>query len=340
MVNKIILTILISTSVVPASAKLLIQSGSLSNIEYEAFLKTHPEYEPVMSVWLENPAYEVSSRSLRQAFDEAEKSFLSEPVEVAYDKYKQVPTLAFKSDWSDSERQLIFHAFLRVAQTAINEKKRMEYLKLSKQFDSKLRPDDNLFPPPLIKEWDSLQAKDLFKIIQLNKSFSAYSVGFINGRKIEFKRFTVLVPKSDFRLTLLSNSKAPFTKIVNAEKIYSVKPSSPSLVEGSCKKPEIYKGMSSSAAALFAGDCVANTEGSMLGAPGGNLPTVKNKYLTDVSEKTLAQNRLETRTSFESAPFYKSGTFWVAVGAVAAYVAYKQKEDNKDSGVATQKTGF
>jgi hypothetical protein len=309
----------------------LIQSASVSPIEYEAFLKMNTQFKPVSEELASQRTYEVSSQKLPELFDEAEKSFLSEPVEVAHDKYKQVIRLALKSDWSDSERKLIFHAFLRMAQTAVNAEKRSEYLIQSRQLDSKLKPDDNLFPPPLIKDWEALQAKDIFKIVQLNKSFAAYNVAFVNGKRIDFKRFTLLVPKGDFRLTLFSNSRAPYTKILNAEKIKYVLASSAPLATGDCNNPKFNKALS--AAALYPDDCVSYG----LKAKNGSLT---KSDLGEFNEKSVMQNRIEARTNFESRPFYKSGVFWTAAAAVAAYVIYKQNENDRDGSPATHKTGF
>lgn len=328
MKSKLIIFIFLFSQLVQAEPKTLIQSDDVSTTDYAAFLKTESNFRSVIETLnLQRPTSALA-RDLSAAFETAERSFLSETVESAHENYKKVIAMAFLGDWSDSQRQLIFHSYLRAAQTAVLEKQRRSYLEDSINFDSKLQPSDQLFPPPLVAQWHIAKKSASFATVQLPKRFRQFDAAFVNGVKFDLKRFAIRVPRKTFRLTLLSNQFEPVTKVGTYNDLGEWEPKTIPLSSGTCKDPQIHSHWISSPVVLYADGCVSNAKATETAtARAESTPALFGQ------KEFMAEPRPATSV-------FKKPLFWGIVGTVVAVAAYSASRQKDDSAPATHKTGF
>lgn len=306
--------------------KVLIPAPSVPLYEYQAFLKVNPQYQSAVKYWLDDRATKPSS--LLKQFDEAEKAFLSLPIELAYTEYKKLAETAFDKDWPEAERKIIFHSFLRAAQSAAHPDLRKKWLLQSRQFDPRLIPDENVFPPPLIKEWRALNESEYSTVVRLARQFDNVEILLVNGRSINLKRRVLKLPTGRFRATMINSYSEPVTRTVSISTLQALRMAPSPLLAGDCQSPKWRETeLSGRAVGLFEGRCLTELQKSSESTPVGPIgPTEFNPIAARVDVKTPA--------------FYQSKTFWIVVGAVAGYAAYKNSAANKKEEPATHTTGF
>ncbi len=328
---KIFLIINLLAGVAHAAApKVLLQSEDVSKPDYQAFIKSEPSYKTVVDDQIDNRIFRSNEKELIADFDKAERSFLGDTVESAHLNYKRVTELALANDWTESERKLIFHCYLRAAQTAVNDEKRLDLLIGSVNFDSRQTPDEKLFPPPLVAEWQKVHLKNTTATLQLSDAFQKYDTALVNGVRVDFKRFAIRVPHGSFRLTLLSNQLQPISKVATVDEFKSWNPQSAPFVAGTCEKPNVASSAPREAVALFPGDCVS---GSSTGTSTVTA-TEKNNIATNLFDRNLPGPAAEKSDSV-----FKKPMFWGIAGAAVAFLAYSANQ-NKSDPAPTHKTGF
>jgi hypothetical protein len=191
----------------------LIKAPEISDIEFKAYILSHASFTPVSRrLTVARPAAN-NAQELRLRFETAERSYIGADVATAYQAFVSLADLAFVDDWSEAQRATIFYAFLRAAQTAPNIERRNELLRAAARFNTKAEIDAKLFPPPLVEEFKIVKSEESLVPIILGRAFTAYSVALLNGEIIELKKFALRVPAGEFRITLISDSLRPVTRV-------------------------------------------------------------------------------------------------------------------------------
>lgn len=328
MKSKCIFLILGFSQFVYASPKPLIQSEEISVTEYEAFLKTEPKFKSVIETLATQRANSSIAKELAENFEAAERSFLSDTVESAHENYKKVLALALASDWTESQRQLLFHSYLRAAQTAVLEAQRQNFLDASIAFDPKSEPDEKLFPPPLVAEWRAVKKAVRSTTLQLPPRLKQFEGAFINGTKVDFKRYAIRVPARVFRLTLLSNRFEPVTRVGTVNDMRDWEPKTIPLSSGTCASPQIHTQMLEDPSVLYSDSCISTTKALGTASKATEMaPALFQK--TNFAKETQSQDSV-----------LKKPLFWGIVGSVVAIAAYSASRQKNDEAPATHKTGF
>jgi hypothetical protein len=324
------LSISVSLSAFAAYETPLTRSPFLSEVEFRAFLLSEPDYKAASLEILKNRPIKESAQLVRERYEAAERAFISADVINSHQTYLEVSEMAMSDDWSAAQRAMIFHSFLRAAQTASTLETRRELLQKAVRFSANEKIDKKLFPPPLVEEFDFIKSQEQMTPVVLPKSFKSYSYAILNGEVSELKSYMLRVPAGEFRLTLISDHLAPVTRVMSANELKSWQPKSDSLVAGGCDTAQFHSQLPANSAALFQGDCVAR-KNQMPNAP----PTLL--------EQTLQNRDPYLNMKANSSPaFYKNKWFWGAMGVIAVAVAIDQNRDRERSSQPepTVKDGF
>src|SRR5690606_35663664 len=95
-------------------------------------------------------------------YEEAGYLFLQGSPDEAHHAYIQITSLVHDADWRTVQRKMIFHSFLRAAQTSGDASKQTSLLTQAVHFNANEAGDPQLYPPPLLRELDQLRQEYKF----------------------------------------------------------------------------------------------------------------------------------------------------------------------------------
>lgn len=96
---------------------------------------------------------------LEEYFNKAQDAYFNEAdSSQAISEFEKVASLANAASWSRSQKKLIHFSMLRIAQLSKEEDKIKHWLDVGYNFAPELKPDADLFPPPLIEQYAALNS--------------------------------------------------------------------------------------------------------------------------------------------------------------------------------------
>ena len=356
---KIYLVSLVCMNIMTSSAfayarplQFLVRSPDVSFREYNAYLLTDPTALSIVDQIKKNPASATALAALKTEFKKAQLQYLQANAESMRDAWINLISFAYKADWPKDYREMISIGFLRLAQISLSADETKKWLTLAVSYDDVYQPDHNLFPPPLVAEFNELREHE--QTVQIpTDNFAGFEWLFVNGRPIHIidKRFLSL-PDQTVRLTLVSSKYETVSRVMPARDILRFKPRTLPWVTGSCQSP-IWSAREQNHAvfaALFHDSCIA-VEGLSQPVYALNASSLANVPTNDVPS-TAGYNRWSDPSittsippSSASQPFYKSGWFWFGASVAAGAIIYAQARNaNSTSGnasaSATHTSGF
>lgn len=168
-----------------AHSTVLIPVTSAPRLEYRAMLKAHPDFESPTDHYLRHHPLFALRGQLLERFTVAQRAFLENSELEARQKFAEVLQLLWSDDWSDSDRGIFLHAYLRMAQLEANPSARDRYLRQSLLLGPDVTYDPTLFPPPLLRRRTELLGK-LSTPIHLHKAMlSNGATVLINGYRCD-----------------------------------------------------------------------------------------------------------------------------------------------------------
>ena len=258
--------------------------------------------------------------ALKEKIKKAQAIFLSGNLLEAQRAFQDISDQIYQGDWNKEQRDILFYSLLRQAQFSQEKEKRKALLTtaaLLRREKTTLKDQVYvLFPPPLWEELNQIQEKVTSFSISWRKVFPEHQIILINGEQIPYKE-DMHLPSGTYRITALSSTHAPWTKITSPSLLLS-QPllKSPSLVKGFCEFKSIKKQWLESSMKLF----------SKMTCP----PTLKQIHFNakDLSkEKSYSYylNKVKTKD------FYKKNISWLGIGlgVIAIGVLYSSSNNNQ-----------
>lgn len=309
----------------------LVRTSEVSEVEYRAFLLSDASYQAISLELIKNRPQKNLSLSLRERYETAERTFISDDLQKAHLSFLEVTEMSYQDDWNEPQRAIITHAYLRAAQTAPFPDIQINLLTNACRFNHEAMIDRQLYPPPLVEEYLKICRSLNFVTLLVPQQFKSYSYALINGRLINLSQSTLVVPPGEFRITLISDLRAPITRILSAGALASWSPQSDLLVKGDCKNPQFHSTVPVKTSALFSGDCIAEK----------NVGEINNT-LTLLERSLLSTNAsLKTQRNLENS-FYHNKWFWGAMGVLTAAIVidHQRHKDRRSAPEPTVKEGF
>jgi hypothetical protein len=241
------------------------------------------------------------------AFVSAQEHFLKSEISRIQTEWQDVTSFAYKADWGPAQREMIQTAYMRLSQIASTPESTKKYLRAAYEFSPSYEPDDKLFPPPLVEQYQELRKSRVVQTLSM-KNFSGFSILYVNGVRTDIESTDAIeIAAGPKRMTLLSPMYTPVTRVLDAESLLTFNPD----------RSHLPQALKSQGPRLAANDL----------APKPNLDIGPDFTLTGARSR-------------ESKPFYQKPRFWVitaaVAGAVLVYNSQKDKGEESHSPTHTQ----
>lgn len=303
------------------SAVVVIPAEHASEDDYNAFMEAHQEYRTPEQEIRKRPVngHEESSQLLK-LFADAQAAFIGADPKTSMPIFESIVGQSALESWSASERSILFQSSLRLAQQESGSK-RAHWLLRSLTVAPDQKPNAELFPPPLVQEWEAV--KERTPRIEARQLIPNGWQG-IQVQGIYYDRDSVAqlpITGEEVHLRWISNRFQSYSQVVALTKDKPPTLPQKPWLRGECHSPEYSKSAEVFAErkSFFDLSCRTDVE-----------PKADRLKFNPISTKE------NTLTMFEEPvrkPFYKSGWFWTGVGAaivVAIVISQKKQESERE----------
>lgn len=293
------------------------------------------------TVYAQNSAYEKISNSflkcddkelLMETLKKAQILFLDGDLEIAKNTFLKIVEKKWSCDWGEEERKIISFSYLRLAQSEQNSEARKNFLAEAIQFDDQYRPDEAVFPPPLIQDFQTLlQQLPREKIVMplFSKKFTAL---LRNGRFLSLANLTLETFSGKARFTFVSDAYQTEKFFVTLKELEALTVEPLPLVYGTCDHFQIHESLKwqTELNVFFSLDCVKSSKQNVIAENQnsiGILPQTKD-FATTGEPPQQAQGSWLQRNGL-----------WLGTAIVGSLlVSYHLKNQDKEQHVAVPTT--
>lgn len=331
------LALLLSENLSAAAEKskpiLWMKHPSISNIEFQARIHTEKSDDASAQTYSElqlsrqlNPEM---NQHLRNAFLQAQSSYLDFDMTKMVQDWKAVTQFANKTHWTDHYREMISIAYLRLAQIAKQPDECEENILRAVQFNPDYQPDNKMFPPPILETYSTMQKNMVRKRVS-TKNWSLFEYAYIDGIKYSTQnQATIELAPGLKYITLISSSYAPTSTLIHTDEIENWMPKLETLFTGNCEQISDLKLTNSDLASyqlriLFHNQCVTTWSAQSRPLP---KPPASESLPWPISHSPS----IETKTSLQTQnSIWTDKRFWWGTAiAATAFIIYKNSEERK-----------
>lgn len=263
------------------------------------------------------------SDQLTSLLEQAQMDFLSPNRTNAIKAFKKVTEMALEADWNEVERQVIFYAFLRLAQ--LDDDQHLKWMQEAIHFDHQQSPEPEFFSPVFIEEFEKIREETIANFVQWNttKKLGAFSKVMINGT-VHSKGDLVKTSPGPVRVTFLSDAHHPISLQTVGENLSQIKVNPKALVGGNCQKPFWYKkpGSAKKYFVVFSDNCVREY------SKGNWVPSLEK--LTQSPSPTPPPIQQRWSPPKAESPWYKSPWIYVGLAAIAVGTTIHLNQQDKE----------
>lgn len=206
------------------NSRVFIKPPEMSVTEFKAQLLAQRNLIPYDQYMSHRLVPESLQDGLSHAFSAAQESFLRSELPLMEAQWLDVTAYALKADWAKPQRDMIQTAYFRLAQMASTPEKTRQFLEMAIQLDASYTPNPQLFPPPLIDQYEALRTKSQ-KIQVSTKAWHGFSQILVNGVPHDLENQTeILLSPGLLRVTFLSPSFEPVTRVLDSKILAQFRP--------------------------------------------------------------------------------------------------------------------
>lgn len=316
------------------NSRVLVKSPQASPTEYAAHVAVSEDFQSPVENHLQKIPQQKARKVLIKALSEAQRAYFSASQEQAKQAFEIVAGLATQADWLYEDRKAIFQSLVRLAQLSREDGEKNRWLKAAKAFAPDLEPDAKLFPPPLLEDYFQTPLETLtWKV----SSLEGIDVVLINGRHYEIKPDTeISVSRSPQRVTFLSNSFWPQTKIISGQDLIHFQLETLPYVKGDCETVVWPQPVAQNWLAYFPGSCVSD---------GRAVPEeIHNVDLKPQwNPRSALAHSLPEKPKEVSQSWWRNKWLWVGIGVASAALIYQkinERDRSEEKYEPTVKEGF
>ena len=229
------ITLSLSAVAKKSPAPILIRAPNTPVKEFLAYAETEP-VQTYLQHQIDHNKKKPRPVNLRSLLKQAQMDFLSHEPKSSKKSWQAIADHIHSFDWNKEERKIIFYSLLRLAQLEKDSRKKDLLLKEALTFSMGLKPDTQIFPPPLTNRYAQLKKSATFVPLNLKAVFPQHSAILINGRVYSHHEKPIL-PEGFYKVSALSTSHEKWTKTLSLSRLLSKKVKTPPLTKGSCQKP-------------------------------------------------------------------------------------------------------
>lgn len=296
----------------PQAFKAQLEVDAQSRNYVDHYLTSHPQWSKV--------------QKLQQAFESAQKTYLTQPLQDAVSQFAKVVEQRFEEDWDQPQIKLIHYALLRMAQ---HDRQKDQWLQEAIRWNPELEPDQDLFPPPFIAEWKSLKQQMKMRTWDLSAFKQNDETFIVNGEWFQSQDF-IMRPEGTFRITLVSNRYLPITFKGTIEDLNTKMAGRIPFVRGTCTYPDWNtQAQGQNLKVFFSPECqVALRE------------TKKKEFDLVPTASPSSSPMSERMPTPKTASIIESKWFWIGAAVVTGFVAYNQMKPQKKGSEPSTHEGF
>ena len=156
----------------------------------------------------------------------------------AGDYFHAIVKQAYDKDWNEESQRIIFYSFLRLFQIESKGSAPESFLHSAVLFAPELKPDEQIFPPPLIEKFKAIKSSVQGVDVRLKPIFPLHEILLINGKEVHLEK-KLNLPYGEYRITALSSSHKSWTRVISLSQLIRSKIITPSWIKGSCTQAMI-----------------------------------------------------------------------------------------------------
>ncbi|MCB0378781.1 MAG: hypothetical protein KDD33_09835, partial [Bdellovibrionales bacterium] len=204
-------------------------------IQYQQYLMENPNLKSYVQ-HLETQSNS-KENSLRHHLKMAQFEFLDGSLEKAAKHFETTVDMKWEKNWNHDQRAVIHFAHLRLAQLQKRQKSQDHWLLLALQFSSKIKPDSNLFPPPLLDRYNQLKSRVTSQLWPLPEGSAEFDKIIVNGEELPMGSTFFQSSKGMVHVQFLSNRFQSITIVEDAKNIVNQTLAKIPLLSGNCLRP-------------------------------------------------------------------------------------------------------
>lgn len=244
-----------------ASEAPLVRATGISQEQIEAM--SEAQSRVLLSDFLDysRPGTEMEGK-LTKLIERAQAAWLSGTTDTARVLFKDIAHLAFEADWREPQREAVFYAHLRLAQSAPTPTERDEWIQKAVTQYPDLQADPDVFPPPILASVRTARARALgmAKLYSPYAHFVDYRYLLINGKRyVITPSLKIRLPVGTHRVTALSDLYPRVSERLTNSQMETFRVSIPPIASGGCTTPVVStdsRESVSSLAVAYSTDCV------------------------------------------------------------------------------------
>ena len=307
----IVIFFLIVHSSLSQAKTVIIKAPDTSPLEFKAYTETESDSLPYSSYLLKKIRAKPRPIILKHHMEKAQRDFLSLDADKAKVHFLNIIDQAYKFDWNQEERDIIFYSFLRLTQLENEPSKRNLFLNDAFVFGMDMEVDDQIFPPPIVDEYNRIKHSAPVIELKLKNIFPFHEIILVNGKRIDASQSFSLA-YGHYRITALSSSHARWTSVLSLSKLLLENIKTQNLSDGECRNAKLSDSVkvpeNHPLQVLFPNFCLWFS----------NMSNIKNQYSFSKIEKN--QNIPSSKTTDSSEK--KNGKKWIWwVGGGVAFTA-------------------
>ena len=205
--------------------------------DIKAFGPPHISYAERL---LEQARKRAEAFNLKDRLFSAQELYLAGQGQKASALFKEITSLSLSADWEADDRRIILYSFLRQAQSETDPEKRKALLLSAGDFalsdlSSSHYIDQDLFPPPLLRELESIQKQGRALGPRWESIFPDHELIVINGERVS-KSQLIQLPEALYRVSAFSSSHQPYKAAIRLSTLLSQKIKTKKLTSGPCAR--------------------------------------------------------------------------------------------------------
>ncbi len=306
----------------------LVKAPTANPQEFAVYAQ-NSQYEKISNFFLQCDA----RLQLNEDLKRAQILFLDGDLQQAKDHFSKVVEKKWSCDWADDERKIISFSFLRLAQMTPNLEAQKDYLYEAIQFDESFRPDEAIFPPPLVNSYKTLlQQLPRQKIVL--PTFSKKFTGLLrNGRFLSLANLTLEAQSGKARYTFVSDSYQTEKYFISLTELSALTLEPQPLVYGDCDNMQVHESLKwqTELHVFFSLNCIKGMQQN------SSLATQSLSSSPQMKELT-ASTEIPVQDAPKGSWLQRNG-LWLGTAIVGSLlVSYHLKNQDKEQQVAVPTT--
>jgi hypothetical protein len=280
-----------------------LQGEGVKTETYQTQLYLNPSWVPYAEYKNKELWESAPKEKLLDLFASAKSADLEKDFTTARIYYLKMMDMRLSHDWPQAEREALRYSIERLSKISLPENK---------------------------KSWSGLLANGRRRAVP--REWKGFSIALINGEKFDLNQKNIILPRAEFRLSLLSNTYEHQSFVIDSSQIPLLDIRKKTLAHARCEGELKNTNNIPANAVLVLSQCIRklDSEKSPL--------DLKALAQTPGDSDSEIENRLHRK--FDPPNALKSPWLWAGAGLLVGLIIYNEKKSEKNNNQTTERVGF